>query len=89
MSHNTRRTFVRAVAAATVLAVGSAACSPVQPPPGATAAPSNDVESQSLATWGGKPAAGFNLPSSDGKTVDVSKELGKRPIVLVFYRGVW
>ena len=39
--------------------------------------------------WVGKAAAGFILPDPAGKEVDVSQEIGKRPIVLVFYRGVW
>jgi hypothetical protein len=49
----------------------------------------NDVEKQSLKNWGGKQAKGFVLPGIDGKNVDVGKEFGKRPVVLVFYRGVW
>ena len=47
------------------------------------------VEAESAKTWVGKKAKGFTLPGTDGKSVDVSKKLGKRPIVLVFYRGVW
>ena len=39
--------------------------------------------------WIGKPAAGFALPGVDGKSADVGKVLGTKPIVLVFYRGVW
>ena len=41
------------------------------------------------AEWIGKKAAGFVLPDSGGKTVDVGKVIGVRPVVLVFYRGVW
>jgi hypothetical protein len=39
--------------------------------------------------WIGKTAEGFSLPGIDGKVVDVGKVLGTRPVVLVFYRGVW
>ena len=49
----------------------------------------NDVEAASAKAWVGKKAKGFTLPGIDGKPVDVTKNLGKRPIVLVFYRGVW
>lgn len=37
----------------------------------------------------GSRATAFSLPASDGKTVDIANDIGKRPIVLVFYRGVW
>ncbi len=43
----------------------------------------------SSGNWVGKTAKGFALPSIDGKTIDVGKALGKQPVVLVFYRGVW
>ena len=49
----------------------------------------DDVEAASAKTWVGKTAKGFVLPGLDGKPVDISKKLGKSPIVLVFYRGVW
>jgi hypothetical protein len=39
--------------------------------------------------WIGKTAPSFSLPDTDGKTIDVSKVLGTKPVVLVFYRGVW
>lgn len=41
------------------------------------------------AGWVGKTAQPFTLPSADGKTVDLSKVIGTRPVVLIFYRGVW
>ncbi len=43
----------------------------------------------SSGNWVGKTAKGFALPNTDGKTIDVGKALGTRPVVLVFYRGVW
>lgn len=39
--------------------------------------------------WVGKKAGTFVLAGLDGKPVDVAKDYGKRPVVLVFYRGVW
>ena len=39
--------------------------------------------------WVGKTAAGFALPGVDGKSVEVGKVLGTRPVVLIFYRGNW
>ena len=49
----------------------------------------NAVETESAKGWVGKKAKGFVLPGVDGKPVDIGKNLGKRPVVLVFYRGVW
>ena len=60
------------------------------PNAGIRAQPGQDkVETESAKTWVGKKAKGFTLPGTDGKSVDVAKKLGKHPIVLVFYRGVW
>lgn len=39
--------------------------------------------------WLGKTAKGFALPDAEGTVIDVGKVLGARPVVLVFYRGVW
>lgn len=39
--------------------------------------------------WLGKTAQPFKLTASDGKTVDLSKVIGKKPVMLIFYRGVW
>lgn len=39
--------------------------------------------------WVGKVAAPFTLTISDGKSVDLSRVLGTKPVVLIFYRGVW
>ncbi len=47
------------------------------------------VEAETGKAWVGKKAKAFTLPGIDGKPVDVAKSLGKRPVVLVFYRGVW
>lgn len=47
------------------------------------------VERESAEAWVGKVAKAFTLPGIDGKPVDVGKQFGKRPVVLIFYRGVW
>lgn len=39
--------------------------------------------------WVGKTAQPFTLTSSDGKATDLGRVIGTRPVVLVFYRGVW
>ena len=49
----------------------------------------NAVETESAKIWVGKKANGFILPGIDGKAVDIGKNLGKRQIVLIFYRGGW
>ena len=54
-----------------------------------THAGQNAVEIESAKIWVGKKARSFILPGIDGRPVDLSKNLGKRPVVLVFYRGVW
>ncbi len=47
------------------------------------------VATASAKDWVGKTAAPFSLPGIDGATVDLSKMIGKSPIVLIFYRGNW
>ncbi|MDE2126366.1 MAG: hypothetical protein KGJ62_07240 [Armatimonadetes bacterium] len=37
----------------------------------------------------GKKAASFTLPAVDGKSVTVGRQFGKRPVILIFYRGIW
>ena len=39
--------------------------------------------------WMGTKAKSEIVNDENGKPVDLSKLFGKRPIVLVFYRGVW
>lgn len=41
------------------------------------------------AAWVGKVAKSVVVKDEDGKDIDLSKQFGKRPVVLVFYRGVW
>ena len=39
--------------------------------------------------WIGTKAKSEKVNDENGKEVDLSKLLGKRPIVLVFYRAIW
>ena len=47
------------------------------------------VATASAKDWVGKTAAPFALPGIDGAMVDLSKSMGKSPVVLIFYRGNW
>lgn len=49
----------------------------------------NPVEAESAKKWVGQKAKAFTLPGTDGKPVNLVRDLGKHPVVLVFYRGVW
>jgi len=37
----------------------------------------------------GKAARSVALKSTDGKMVDPGRSFGKKPVVLIFYKGVW
>lgn len=54
--------------------------------PGPQAAPDDPDKGKA---WIGTQAKGVALTDEAGVQVDLSKEFGKRPVVLVFYRGVW
>ncbi len=41
------------------------------------------------AGWVGKSAKSVPVVDMAGNKVDLSKEFGKRPVVVVFYRGIW
>ncbi|HEY3780705.1 MAG TPA: hypothetical protein VGL56_06450 [Fimbriimonadaceae bacterium] len=41
------------------------------------------------AAWVGTTAKTVSLKNGDGKDVDLNKEFGKHPVVIVFYRGIW
>ena len=71
----------------TLLCAGPAALAAA--PPAAGGGEMNAVEKRSAAEWVGKTAAPFQLQGIDGKIVDAGRVLGKRPVVLVFYRGNW
>lgn len=49
----------------------------------------SSAATDSAGGWIGKAAPGFSLTDTNGKTVDVGKIIGTRPVILVFYRGVW
>lgn len=51
----------------------------------ALAAPAADT----AGGWVGRTAPAFTLPSSAGAPVDIGKVFGTKPVVLIFYRGVW
>jgi peroxiredoxin len=55
------------------------------PPAPAPTAPAADT----TGGWIGRAAPTFTLPSSQGAVVDMGKVIGTRPVVLIFYRGVW
>ena len=65
-----------------------------QTPPATPRAPAHppsalmDVADHS-GGWVGRLARPFTLPDSHGRTVDLGKVIGTRPVVLIFYRGVW
>ena len=63
--------------------IGQADAAPGQQTPAGSAVP--DL----TGGWIGKTAPGFSLPDADSKTVDVGKIIGKKPVILIFYRGVW
>ena len=39
--------------------------------------------------WIGKAARSVIVKDEDGNDVDLSKQYGKKPVVLVFYRAIW
>jgi len=75
------------LAAAVLVAVGCA--SPRAATPAAEDAAARTETESHAGGWIGKTAAGFALPGVDGRTVDVGKVLGTKPVVLIFYRGNW
>ena len=80
-----------ALALVTAGAVGCAARDTAALPSGATSMEAGTAARDEDHTGGfvGKTAEGFTLPGLDGKTVDVGTIIGEKPVVLVFYRGVW
>lgn len=71
------------------LSLFSWGCRSSQGTSGNPTSPAVAVEKEFAQKWQGKSAAGFALTDLNGKKQDVSKEIGRRPVVLVFYRGIW
>ena len=57
--------------------------------PAAPAPPAPAAAEDTSGGWAGRTAPAFTLPDRDGASVDLSKVIGTKPVVLVFYRGVW
>ncbi len=51
--------------------------------------PRQDAPADHGKAWIGTPAKSEIVKNEDGADVDLSKQFGKRPVVMVFYRGVW
>jgi AhpC/TSA family protein len=47
------------------------------------------VPGASAAVRVGAPAPDFTLPDAEGRPVSLAEFRGKKPVVLVFYRGYW
>lgn len=47
------------------------------------------AEPRSKPVAAGEPAPGFTLTDHKGAAVELAESVGKRPVVLVFYRGYW
>ncbi len=56
---------------------------------GAQGATASAQSASKTAAWVGTEPKWVAINDSTGKSVDLSNDFGKRPIVLVFYRGVW
>ena len=70
--------------AAVLLAMG---CAPTADQPMAAAQPA--AMGDDLSSWVGQPAKPFAIKNIAGETVNLKDQIGKKPIVLVFYRGQW
>ena len=46
-------------------------------------------EKRGVSVKTGDVAPDFTLPDQDGRSHNLSAERGRRPVVLVFYRGYW
>jgi cytochrome oxidase Cu insertion factor (SCO1/SenC/PrrC family) len=48
-----------------------------------------EIAKRSAPVGAGDVAPDFTLPDQDGRKHALSAERGKRPVVLIFYRGHW
>ena len=80
-----------AVASLTLLSWGAGPparpASPGPVPPPSAAAPA--LTAKPSGHWIGRTAKPFALRDTRGTLVDMAKVIGTRPVVLIFYRGVW
>jgi cytochrome oxidase Cu insertion factor (SCO1/SenC/PrrC family) len=51
--------------------------------------PAGAAEKRATRVRTGDVAPDFTLPDQDGRNHSLSAERGKRPVVLIFYRGYW
>jgi cytochrome oxidase Cu insertion factor (SCO1/SenC/PrrC family) len=72
----------------TVLVLGSLMLTLAAARP-SSAQDSADHAAEAAAVRVGEPAPDFSLPASDGKTYHLADLRGKKPVVLVIFRGVW
>lgn len=80
-----------AVASLTLLSLGAGSPTGADPggqvPSSGAAAPT--ATPNFSGNWIGQTAKPFALRDTKGTRVDIGKVLGTRPVVLIFYRGVW
>ncbi|GAB4455472.1 MAG: hypothetical protein OHK0029_11640 [Armatimonadaceae bacterium] len=55
----------------------------------ATADALTEKDREKAQEWVGRVAPSFVLPDTEGNEVNLAAVLGQKPVVLVFYRGVW
>jgi cytochrome oxidase Cu insertion factor (SCO1/SenC/PrrC family) len=72
----------------TVLVLGSLMLTLAAAGPSSAQDPA-DHAAEAAAVRVGEPAPDFSLPASDGKTYHLADLRGKKPVVLVIFRGVW
>ncbi len=68
------------------LAAASAVFGCASPQASSSAQPSSPDD---LSGWIGQKAKPFAIKDAQGRLVDLANEIGRKPIVLVFYRGQW
>jgi cytochrome oxidase Cu insertion factor (SCO1/SenC/PrrC family) len=72
-----------------VLAAVLLAASALTPAPPSAAAHADAGEPRGAPVKSGDIAPDFTLADQDGRGHTLSAERGKRPVILIFYRGYW
>jgi cytochrome oxidase Cu insertion factor (SCO1/SenC/PrrC family) len=72
----------------TVLVLGALGMTIAAAAPASAQGPA-DHAAEAAAVKVGDHAPDFSLPASDGKTYHLADLRGKKPLVLVIFRGVW